>query len=201
MKRLKKSYSGVFDIARRYWREYGGWAELLLSPYFHVALLLTLLLSRYWQNEAWWDVALSVLPNIIGFAVGGYAIWMGFGDEEFRRRISQRPSANEPSPYLMVSAAFAHFVVVQLLALLGALIAKATFFELTATHWAGRLLLGAGLPLDFVRAQLAPWFWGLGFLLFVYGLMAAFAATFAIFRVSDWFVRLSNSQKSQDNNS
>ncbi len=192
--RFLDPYKGVFDIARRYWREYGGLAAVLLSPYFHVAVVLTLLMSRYWQNEAWWDVALGVLPNIIGFAVGGYAIWMGFGDESFRRRISQRSSEDGTSPYLTVSAAFAHFVVVQLLALLGALMAKAAHFELTTSHWLGHLVVAAGFPLDWVRECLAPWFWGLGFLVFVYGLMTAFAATFAIFRVADWFVRDRNTR-------
>jgi predicted permease len=194
MSRISRAYSGVFVILRRYWREYGGWQALAFSPYFHAAVLLTLLLAHYWQTEPWWDVALSVLPNIIGFALGGYAIWLGFGDEEFRHKISERPAEGETSPYMQVSAAFAHFVIVQILALLGALIAKANRFELTAGHWLGKILTAINLPLNFINLHIAPLFWCLGFMLFVYGLMTAIAATLAVFRVAYWFEHVRNNR-------
>ena len=154
MDRIIQAYSGVFAIVCRYWREYGGWKALVFSPYFHAAVGLTLLLAHYWQNEPWWDVALSVLPNIIGFALGGYAIWLGFGDEEFRHKISERPAEGGASPYMQVSAAFAHFVIVQILALLGALIAKANSFELTADHWLGHILVANNLPLNYINLHI-----------------------------------------------
>lgn len=198
MSRLTQAYSGVFAILRRYWREYGGWQALVFSPYFHAAILLTLLLAHYWQNEPWWDVALGVLPNVIGFALGGYAIWLGFGDEEFRRLISERPVEGEASPYMQVSAAFAHFVIVQLMALIGALIAKANSFDLTADHWLGQIFVATGLPLNFIQLHVAPWFWGFGFMLFVYGLMTAIAATLAVFRVAYWFEHVRNNRKTKN---
>lgn len=197
MKQIRQAYDGVFTILRRYWHEYGGWRALIYSPYFHVAVLLTFLLAHYWQNEPWWDVALSVLPNIIGFALGGYAIWLGFGDEEFRHRISERPADGGASPYMQVSAAFAHFVIVQLLALIGALIAKANSFDLTNCQWLGQVLVANNLPLTFIEERIAPWFWGLGFMLFVYGLMTAIAATLAVFRVAYWFEHDRNNRKAK----
>ncbi len=186
-------YHGTFEIVGRYWKEYGGWSAVLFSPYFHIAAILTFLTSQYWLTQPWWDVALSVLPNIIGFAVGGYAIWMGFGDENFRQRISQRSALDGSSPYLTVSAAFAHFVVVQLLALLIALFAKASQCPLPLLHWISTLVASLGFE-GSLREMLRPLLYCIGFLMLVYALMTAFAATFAIFRVSDWFVSIRNQQ-------
>lgn len=185
--RLKKPYQGVFKILGLYWKIYGGWRALVLSPYFHASILLTLLMSHFWVNEAWWDVSLSVLPNIIGFALGGYAIWLGFGDEQFRNLISERSDSDEYSPYLEVSATFAHFILIQLLALIIALVAKATAFHLSDVHWLYDSLVCIGFPIKFLHEIIKPTFYGIGFLIFVYALMTAVAATLAVFRVAYWF--------------
>lgn len=190
-------YRGTYKIVRRYWKEYGGWKAVLLSPYFHISAILTFLTSQYWLTQPWWEVSLSVLPNIIGFAVGGYAIWMGFGDENFRQRISQRSPLDGSSPYLTVSAAFAHFVVVQLLALLIALFAKASQCSMPLPHWISTMVASLGFSTR-LEEVLRPLFYGIGFLMLCYALMTAFAATFAIFRVSDWFVSIKNQQDPPD---
>src|SRR3989338_3388099 len=192
MQKIKKAYIGVFDIIGRYWRDYGSWSALVFSPFFHIAILFTIFLSHFWLEEAWWDVALSVLPNIIGFALGGYAIWLGFGDEQFRRLISEREDNDETSPYLQVSAAFAHFIIVQLVALCSALIAKATNFPLTADHWISNFLRSQDVTASYMHESIAPIFYGIGFLLFVYALMTAVAATLAVLRVASWFDKYRN---------
>lgn len=192
---LKKSYTGVFNIVGLYWKIYGGWRALIYSPYFHVAFALTLLLSHFWSREPWWDVPLGVLPNIIGFALGGYAIWLGFGDEKFRNLIIENDDPAGYSPYLGVSASFAHFIIVQLLALCAALIAKATYFPVTDIHWLCGLLISLGLPIEFIYETVAPFFYFIGFMLFVYALMTAIAATLAVFRVAYWFDTFKNMEK------
>jgi len=61
---LRRAYvEGVFDVLRRYWCAYGGARAVLLSPYFHAALLLTALLWPYWLRLPWWDVALAAMPS------------------------------------------------------------------------------------------------------------------------------------------
>jgi hypothetical protein len=193
--KLKEPYQGVFNIIGLYWKVYGGWCALVFSPYFHVAIVLTLLLSHFWLHEQWWDVSLGVLPNIIGFALGGYAIWLGFGDEKFRNVISEKDVPTDHSPYLVVSASFAHFIIVQLLALCAALIAKATHFPVSEIHWLHDLLISMGLPEDFIFKNIAPISYGIGFLLFVYALLTAVAATLAVFRVAYWFDTFRNLKK------
>jgi hypothetical protein len=152
-------------------------------------------MSHFWVNEMWWDVSLGVLPNIIGFALGGYAIWLGFGDEQFRNLISEKTESNGYSPYLEVSATFAHFILVQLLALIMALLAKATSFHISDVHWLYDLLSRIGFPVQAFHEIIKPIFYCLGFLIFVYALMTAVAATLAVFRVASWFDKFKNIPK------
>lgn len=201
--KVKKPYEGVFNVIALYWKIYGGWRALIFSPYFHVSIAMTLLMSHFWGHEAWWDVSISVLPSIIGFALGGYAIWLGFGDEKFRNIISEKDDAGSYSPYLEVSASFAHFIIVQLLALCAALVAKATNFPLSEIHWLSSWLMKLELSTDWFYEIIVPIAYGMGFLLFVYALMTAIAATLAVFRVAYWFDMFRNQkpkeqEKTQD---
>src|SRR6185295_12041303 len=67
-------YSATFRIFARYWQAYGGWRALFRSLYLHVAIIITCLLWGRWTMAGWWEMPLAVLPNIIGFSVGGYAL-------------------------------------------------------------------------------------------------------------------------------
>lgn len=185
---LASSYRGVAKIFRRYWIAYGGWGAVWRSPYLHLALLLTALLHHYWLTDAWFDTATSVLPNVIGFALGGYALWLGFGDEEFRR--TQAVSVGgKPSPYIAVSASFAHFIVVQLIALLLAIVAKGLAYEIDPkSHFAGWLIATTGSR-TFIADYVSPIGHAIGFSFFMYALTTALAASMSIFRVATWFER------------
>jgi hypothetical protein len=175
LKKLKTSYSGVLSIFSRYWRSYGGIGALLVSPYFHLSLLLSVGMTPFWLNKSWWDTALSTLPNLLGFTLAGFTIWLGFGDEKFRNLISKSKPEKE-SPFMGVSAAFAHFVVIQLLALLAALWALAMNFP--TPDW-----ISANCFSEFLIAS-GHFF---GFFLFVYSLMSTLAATMGVFRAASWY--------------
>lgn len=174
---LRRSYSGVWNVLRRYWGAYGGTRALFLSFYFHASIVLTILLSHFWRTEPWWETALSVLPNVLGFTLAGFTIWLGFGDESFRQRMSAPPRGNgQTSAFMGVSAAFVHFVIVQIGALLAAVWAKAMNFPLPQGHSLRPIIEWA-----------APVGHAFGFLLFVYALMAALAAALGVFRAASWY--------------
>lgn len=200
LKKFTAPYIGVFKVIRLYWSIYGGWRALVLSPYFHFSIILTVLMSHFWNNEAWWEVAISVLPSIIGFALGGYAIWLGFGDEKFRHLITENNDNNNHSPYLEVSATFAHFIMVQLLALFAAIIAKAMNFPISKIQWLDNLFIKLNVSQTLVHEDIAPILYGLSFLLFIYAIMTAVAATFAVFRVATWFDKYRNTLAKENNN-
>ena len=167
-------YKGVSDIFSRYWRAYGGLSAVLRSPYFHAALVLLLLTFNTWFNPNWWDQSLNVLPSLLGFTLGGFAIFIGFGDERFRALLAEPDDDTEtPTIYVSLCSTFVHFILVQVLALMYAVVAKSWWFY---------------TPLiDFAR----PWLTylngvagAIGYGLFLYALTSVIAATMHVLRIA-----------------
>lgn len=193
-KKLIQSYSGVFSIFRRYWDLYGSFESLLYSPYFHISILITFFLYPYWSENPWWEMPIGILPNMIGFALGGYAILLSFGDEKFLQFIAEKDEYSDRSVFLVVSATFAHFIVVQITALIVALIAKSTNVDYSKFTWVSELFSWIGAMPEGAIHFISIVFYGFGFLIFIYAIMTGLAATFAIFRFSSWFELHSNSR-------
>lgn len=197
--KLFAQYSGVRSVFNRYWQHYGGRQAVFLSPYFHAAIVLTACLYPYWLTQPWWNLAINGVPGLLGFSLGGFAIWLGFGDRDFRDRIGKRKKGEASSAYMKVSSAFAHFIVLQISALIAAIIAAATQFSISTDGPIGRYV-----PLivaDFFVTYLAPMGYFFGFLLFCYALLSALAAGMAVFRVASWFdYHINDGQSKEDGN-
>ena len=150
-----------------YWKLYGGLKTLATSPYFMVSALVSVLLFRGWlcSGVAWSDLAISVLPSVIGFALGAYTILLAFGGERFMLTISGKTNRG-PSPFMRVNATFVHFIVVNFVALL---------FSVFVRIWE------SSHPI--VNA--------VGLFFFVYALSLSLAATFAVFTLARTFDEVS----------
>ena len=112
-----------FDPFRRYWRIYGGWKALLTSPYFHLAVILTAVCYPLWSKAGTEsaDLAISVIPSVMAFSLGGMAIVLAFSGGRFLTVIRQ--GGDDASLFMTVIANFFHFLVIQTLALISALVA------------------------------------------------------------------------------
>jgi hypothetical protein len=190
-KSVWRGYAGAWEILRRYFKAYGGAAGLLRSPYLHLSVVVTGLSFHVWSQPGWWERPVSILPNVLGFSLGGFAIWLASGDEKFRsklagRRVSISPTGKpvtspEESPYLAVSATFTHYVVVQVMCLIYSLVCMALNFTLpddalvfqlvSREIWDRGTLFGAAI----------------GYWLFIYAITLTLAAVLGLFRVSTWF--------------
>lgn len=177
-----KQYKGVADIFRAYWTAYGGLGKLLGSPYLHVALLLLLPTVQIWSGawcvnaptcSGWWEQGISVLPNLLGFTLGGFAIFIGFGDEKFRSLLAEPSQDSAVNDYVALCATFVHFILIQALALLAAIVAKGLWFYTPLIDpirdWLPLLNGVAG---------------ALGYGLFLYALTSVLAATMHVFRIA-----------------
>lgn len=170
-----KQYKGVASIFKTYWAAYGGLGALLCSPYIHVALLLLALTTPTWSAPQWWDQSLAVLPNLLGFTLGGFAIFIGFGDEKFRALLAE--DDGEPvNAYVALCSTFVHFILVQLAALVAAVLAKAWWFYAPWMDY-----FGQALPV------LNAIGWAVGYGLFLYALISVLAATMHIFRIASMY--------------
>lgn len=182
---LTVQYSGIKRLFARYWNAYGGYKAIFGSPYMHISLLITVISSGIWMKSDWVDIPISILPNIIGFSLGGYAIWLALGDDKFRTSISGKGKEGSESPFIKVNSTFVHFIVLQILALIIALIGKSQpiynsplfiqNFLLTHAPW----LYEVSLALSFTGSFI-------GYFIFIYAIFSALAATMAIFRIAGW---------------
>jgi hypothetical protein len=158
------------------WRIAGGTRDFFRSWDFWCALVLLAVCYPAWSVEGWWNQPLSVLPNLLGFTLGGFAIFLGFGNENFKEMIADKDELK--SLYLSVSAAFLLFVTFQVAALLYALAASALWIPTPkALRFAQSFFIDFGNPL----------FWGLGYFLFLYSIVCSLRAALRIFRVSRWY--------------
>ncbi len=157
-------YKDVFRSFKLYFSVYGGAASILYSPYLHASIIISVIVypvSRK-SDALWFDLVTSILPNLLGFTLGGYAILLAFGNEGFRDLITGKEKDGSASPFMKVNGAFIHFIVVQAVSILYAVIGKVA--EITK---------GIG-----------AW---LGFVLLIYSLFTAVAAGLAILNLADWF--------------
>jgi hypothetical protein len=164
------------DVLRFAWQSSGGWRAVLQSFDFRTAVVVWALASPFWLGTKWPDQVIAVLPNLLGFTLGGFAIFLGFGSDEFKGAIATADEST--SPYLSVSAAFMLFVSVQVAALLWAIVAVALYSFPTP-------------------ALLLPWVsWidaaskvggGVGYFLLCYSLALVLRAAVRIFRLSRWY--------------
>lgn len=184
-------YKGVAKIFCLYWKAYGGFRALLRSPYFHAALLLLALTFNTWLEKDWWTDVISALPNLLGFTLGGFAIFIGFGDERFRQMLADPETDSEgkevPTIYVSLCSTFVHFIIIQLLALVYAIVAKSWSFYFPWPVWIA----------DFIPA-LRGITWAIGYGLFLYALTSVVAATMHVFRIASMYEQYQRSTAEND---
>lgn len=183
---LFSSYPDVWDIFKRYWNSYGGVRSFAKSPYFHISLLITSISFSIWTKSGWWDLPTSILPNLIGFSLGGYAVWLSFGNDKFRAWLCKSRKSNVTA-FMQVNSAFVHFIIIQILALSYAIVAKSlplfhAIYLLNGRHDPSALNIWTHKAI-FISVRFG---WFIGVLLFVYAVLSGLAATIAVFRFSYW---------------
>lgn len=159
----------------RYFEAYGGLNALVKSRFFWSAMLVTAICSKFFTAPKWWELALSVVPGLVGFSIAGVAIFVSLGSDALRSKIAGKiPGETVESPFMSFMAMFTHFIVIQLLALLVAFVAKALY---DATPLASNPLAGL---VDDLRGP----FWLFGGLCFTYAIFLCFALAVEIYRLA-----------------
>lgn len=156
-----------------YFAVYGGVRALVRSPYLWAALIFSLVSHSMWYGAPWFDVVLATLPNLLGFSIGGFAIFLSLGDTEFRRVICGDDETGT-SPYMTFAGTFMHFVVVQILALLLALLARShplAFLQIDLNQYVVVKIL----------VEACNFF---GYFTYVYAVLLSLAAVASIWRIA-----------------
>lgn len=169
-----------------YWEAYGGYKAIIKSTYFWASILITALCYSFWSDDKnWFIIPLSGLPSLLGFALGGYGVWLSVGNPKLKKLLSLSfEKGSVHSDFLVVNATFVHFIILQVISFIYLLILKANSigklfdwvklnYPLNYSHCIENLI-------DFLRLVAH----GFGFLIFVYSIITMLAATFAIFNIA-----------------
>jgi hypothetical protein len=163
------------EIAQLAWTNMGGIARMRKSFDIWVALAVCLLSAPAWLAPGWWNNSIAVLPSLLGFTLGGFAIFLGFGSDQFRELLAGKDEAK--SPYLSVSSIFLFIVAVQVSGLLYAIICESLWVP--TPSWLNHF--SPILPyLNYIA-------WFVGYFLYVLGIVLSLRAAIRIFRLSRWY--------------
>ncbi|WP_353191070.1 hypothetical protein [Pandoraea pnomenusa] len=177
-------------LLRFAWGISGGWSDAFRSREFHIAVLVTVLCARFWIKCEWYEQVLSVMPNVLGFTLGGFAIFLGFGDERFKSLLAGKEDGDtKESPYLSVAAAFVIFVFFQILSILCAIVTKSLHFPTPEPLSRIAVYLHAGYIISSC----------VGYFLFIYSLSLALKATLRVFRLARWYDLFVADEKRREN--
>lgn len=149
---FRKHWRNQAEEVSQYWAIYGGFRALFLSPYLHVAIVLTVITWGFRSNgRTASEIAVGVLPNLLGFTVGALAIVLAFSSAKVFERLAER---GDPQSFFMkLTSSLIHFILVQVSALVSAIVARMTdqsfmdFVSLFLLFYAVIVTFAAGLQL------------------------------------------------------
>ena len=131
--RTQEEYHSFKNNVIEYAELFGDIYNIILSPYFLIACVLgcaTVFLLK--ENYKWTEIAFMVLPSLLGFSIGGYAILISFGDEGFRQFLASTYISHQTSLFQIINGVFLHFIVIQVISVIFAAliytISPASFF-------------------------------------------------------------------------
>lgn len=159
----------------KFWEAYGGFRALFKSPFLWFSFVFSILFFPIGLDGNWVSYAQNIFPDLLGFTLGGFAIFVSFGNERFVSLLTGSDDDGKPSPLLSISASFAYFIFCQIFALIYSIA-----FEFFPNMLSAIPPFPNCEPLfEFFEISLSF----LGAFLTIYALSLAVAATHSIFRL------------------
>lgn len=126
---MMAAYKELYRILRIYWSDYGRYKEVLKSPFFHMAFILSFLNSIGILSVDWREMAKSTLPTMMGFSLAAYTIAFSLMGSDLhsalKTAINQRRGV---SLLKMVNVTFFHIVFVQTVGYIYSISTDGSFF-------------------------------------------------------------------------
>lgn len=164
-------FAGVFSNIKDYFNSYGGLYELIRSPYLISSLLFNVLLYKSWTTSLWISDIKGIIPSILGFSLGSYAILATFGNERFQNLITNEDNG-ENTLYRKINTTFIHFIIIQAFSLLLAILCTSLLSE----------------PYGLLEIIISF----IGNLTFIYSIFLAVASVLTIFRITKIYQKYIN---------
>lgn len=135
----KGQYGTLLTVFRRYRADYGGYIQILSSPFFHASVLLGFV---NWLSPGivWQDAVIAAFPTVLGFSLAAYTLTFAFtGSDLHSSLVSAVHPKSGVTLFRMMNASFFHIVFLQTVILIYANASKSTFlwFLLIEHRWLG----------------------------------------------------------------
>lgn len=166
---------------KRYFHAYGGWKAIFCSPLFLLAFAVTVAgYGNWFRSDSWPALSQSLIPNLLGFSLGTYAILFSLMTGRLKRALKAVKNDRGVSFLDEINATFFHFIFVQVTALLWAFLYQGTaLFDLTQTikpEWPA-----FSETVFLVMRTVGS---GIGYILLIYSISLVIAAALAVYRLA-----------------
>jgi hypothetical protein len=116
------------SVFTQYWKLYGGTTALLRSAYLYAAIAITVMLYPIWSQVerglyTWPQITIDIVPSLLGFSMGGMAIMLAFSGANAFSIIAE--DGEPKSLFIKVITSFFHFILVQTISIVLALLTVA----------------------------------------------------------------------------
>lgn len=152
---------------------------MLKSPFFGIALIINVLSYSLWLDPKWIEKAESLIPSLLGFSLGTYAIIFSIVGGRIKGALRQVSAPHGVSYLEAINAVFFHFIFVQVTCLAWAFLYQGT--------WLIDLVNTAKLHAPWVKSVF-PYakFTGsfIGCFLLIYSVLLMIAAAMAVYRLA-----------------
>jgi hypothetical protein len=134
------------------------------------------------SGSQWHEITLQVIPNLLGFSIGAFAILVSTFQGKVGEILLGREEGQKYSDAEIISATFFHFIIVQTSAILFALFAKSGLGR-DAHNMMNNFGLNAYINYLYWASLVFRFF---GFLAFIYSILLVIASSAVIFRSVRW---------------
>ncbi len=168
-----------FRFLKKYLNDYGGWRSILRSPLFIFSVILSLASYKTWLKTDWPETALSVIPNLLGFSLGTYALLFSLISPRIRLALKTLKNRNGVSYLDELNATFLHFILVQIICFLWSYLYIQTLFSDLA------IIISEIYPSNFdVFPYLSLFGSYIGVLLLLYSVLLVLGSSMAVYRIA-----------------
>lgn len=98
---------------KRYFDAYGGWRAIWGSPLFLLSVFVGFAAHSYWVSPKWVDLTFSLIPSLLGFSLGTYAILFSLITNRMRKALRAVKNSRGISYLEEINATFFHFIFMQ----------------------------------------------------------------------------------------
>jgi membrane-associated phospholipid phosphatase len=172
-------FSAFTKSLRRYFKAYGGWTSIFLSPIFLFSMLISLLDYSNWIDPKWASRSFDMIPSLLGFSLGSYTILFSLMTGRLKKALRAVKNQKGISYLDEVNATFFHFIFVQILCIIWAFLFEGSY----VIDIYRACIEPMGAPIFALTALILTGSF-IGHFLLVYSFLLILAAALAVYRIA-----------------